>query len=81
MGKLMTAEASRLAFGELVAAGLTPGTFAQHKLDRLLELRAIVDALRVDALRVDALRVDALRTKPGDALLRDFAVAERLLRS
>jgi hypothetical protein len=57
MGRSMTAEAGRLAFGELVTPGLSQADLEQHKLDRLLELRAVIDALRVE--RADELLSDA----------------------
>ena len=44
----MSAEASRLAFGEVAATGISPAAFEQFKLDRLFELRAMVEALRGD---------------------------------
>ncbi|MEJ0084156.1 MAG: hypothetical protein WDO72_00605 [Pseudomonadota bacterium] len=44
----MTAEAGHLAFGELAAAGASPADLEQYKLDRLLELRAVIEALRND---------------------------------
>lgn len=47
MGKPMTAEAAYLAFGEF-DNGTTPQCFEQHKLDRLLELRAVIDSLRAE---------------------------------
>jgi hypothetical protein len=52
----MTLEAGRLAFGDFAAPGTTPTGLEQHKLDRLLELRAVIDALRAE---------------PGDELLAD----------
>ncbi|MEO8062046.1 MAG: hypothetical protein ABI821_04785 [Pseudomonadota bacterium] len=42
----MTASAGRLAFGELAASGATAAHLEQYKLDRLLELRAVIDSLR-----------------------------------
>lgn len=45
MGRSMTAEAARLAFGDLPAPG-TPAGNEQYKIDRLLELRAVIDSLR-----------------------------------
>jgi hypothetical protein len=45
MGRSMTAEAGRLAFGDLPTPRTPAGT-EQHKLDRLLELRAVIDSLR-----------------------------------
>jgi len=48
MGRSMTAEAGRLAFGELVAAGVSPAGLEQYKLDRLHELRAVIDSLRAE---------------------------------
>jgi len=48
MGRSMTAEAGRLAFGELSTPGNSPADLEQHKLDRLLELRAVIDSLRAE---------------------------------
>lgn len=48
MGKLMTAQAGRLAFGEIAAMGITPAGLEQYKIDRLLELRALIDSLRAE---------------------------------
>jgi hypothetical protein len=42
----MTAEAARAAFGDFAAAGAASTGLEQHKLDRLLELRAVIDSLR-----------------------------------
>jgi hypothetical protein len=47
MARSMTAEAGRLAFGDL-ATGDSPGGFEQFKLDRLRELRAVIDSLRAE---------------------------------
>jgi hypothetical protein len=41
----MTAEAARQAFGDFSAPGLPAGS-DQHKIERLLELRAVIDTLR-----------------------------------
>jgi hypothetical protein len=41
----MTAEAGRLAFSEFDATG-APASLEQHKIDRLRELRAVIDSLR-----------------------------------
>ena len=59
MGRSMTAEAARQAFGA-AATGVTPAGFEQYKLDRLLELRAVIEALR---------------TEHGDELLADVRMS------
>ena len=76
MANLLTPQASRFALGERPGAGTTPAALAQFKLDRLLELRAIVDALRVDALGGASPRPER-----GDELMCEVAAAPRLLRS
>jgi hypothetical protein len=52
MGRSMTTEAARLAFGhafdECAAVSSDSGGLEQHKLDRLLELRAVIDSLRAE---------------------------------
>jgi hypothetical protein len=45
MGKSMTAEVERLAFGATGATD-TPAGLEQYKLERLQELRAVIDSLR-----------------------------------
>jgi hypothetical protein len=45
MGRSMTAAAARDAFGDF-ATGVSPAGLEQYKLDRLLELRAVIDSLR-----------------------------------
>ena len=56
MARSMTAEAGCLAFDELAAAGVSPAGLEQYKLDRLLELRAVIDTLRSE--RGDELMAD-----------------------
>ena len=41
-----TCDTSGLAAGSLAGSGMAPADVEQYKLDRLLELRAIVDSLR-----------------------------------
>lgn len=45
MNRNFTAELSRRAFSD-VAADITPAGLEQFKLERLLELRAVIDAMR-----------------------------------
>ena len=66
MGRSMTAEAGRLAFGEFAAAGVSPAGLEQYKLDRLLELRAVIESLRIE--RGDELMTD-VRTSMERSLL------------
>lgn len=44
----MRLEDGRRTFRELSAVGISPAEFDQFKLDRLLELRAVIDSLRHD---------------------------------
>lgn len=37
---------ARAAFEEAIAAALTPSGLERYRLDRLLELRAVIDSLR-----------------------------------
>jgi hypothetical protein len=48
MASTITACAGRLSFGEFTAAGIEPPELARHKLDRLRELRAVIDTLRCE---------------------------------
>jgi hypothetical protein len=47
MNRIVTADLHRRAFGDL-AAGVTPAGLEQFKLERLLELRAVIDAMRAE---------------------------------
>jgi hypothetical protein len=38
----------RAAFDEAIAAALTPAGLERYRLDRLLELRAVIDSLRAE---------------------------------
>jgi hypothetical protein len=62
----MTAEAGRLAFGDLAASGVSPADLEQHMLDRLRELRAVIDALRLE--RGDELLTDVRASMEGSFL-------------
>jgi hypothetical protein len=42
----MVREAARTGLEEFAAAGMTPAGLEQYRLDRLCELRALVDSLR-----------------------------------
>jgi hypothetical protein len=42
----MIREAARTGLEEFAAAGMTPAGLEQYRLDRLCELRALVDSLR-----------------------------------
>jgi hypothetical protein len=42
----MTRDAGRNGLEEFAAAGMTPAGLEQYRLDRLCELRAVVDSLR-----------------------------------
>jgi hypothetical protein len=47
MARILTNEFGRYAFRE-IAAGTSPAALEQFKLERLLELRAVIDTLRTD---------------------------------
>jgi len=46
MGRLMTNAAGYGAFDDQAASVLSPARLEQFKLDRLLELRAVIDSVR-----------------------------------
>jgi hypothetical protein len=48
MARILTAELSRRAFSEIAASGITPAGLEQFKLERLLELRAVIIAMRAE---------------------------------
>ena len=48
MASTNTACAGRLSFSDYAAAGIEPPDLARHKLDRLRELRAVIDTLRCE---------------------------------
>lgn len=43
-----TRHTARAAFEEAIAAALTPAGLESYRLDRLLELRAVIDSLRAE---------------------------------
>ena len=45
MARTLTTNLHRLAFSD-IAAGITPAGLEQFKLERLFELRAVIDAMR-----------------------------------
>jgi hypothetical protein len=47
MARILTNEFGRYAFRE-IAASTSPAALEQFKLERLFELRAVIDALRCD---------------------------------
>lgn len=47
-------ELGKRAFSD-IAAGITPADLEQFKLERLQELRAVIDTLRTESLRAQAL--------------------------
>jgi hypothetical protein len=47
MNRTISADLGRRAFSDL-AAGVTPAGLEQFKLERLLELRAVIDAMRAE---------------------------------
>ena len=48
MAMPMTRHTARAAFDEAIAAALTPAGLESYRLDRLLELRAVIDSLRAE---------------------------------
>jgi hypothetical protein len=44
----MICNAARAAFDEAVASAMTPAGLERYRLDRLLELRAVIDSLRAE---------------------------------
>jgi hypothetical protein len=48
MARILTAELSRRAFSDIAASGISPAGLEQFKLERLLELRAIIIAMRAE---------------------------------
>jgi hypothetical protein len=52
MARMLTNEFGRYAFRE-IAASTTPAALEQFKLERLFELRAVIDALRSERLPGD----------------------------
>lgn len=49
MARILTSEFGRYAFRE-IAASTSPSALEQFKLERLFELRAVIDALRSEHL-------------------------------
>jgi hypothetical protein len=49
MARILTSEFGRYAFHE-IAASTSPAALEQFKLERLFELRAVIDALRSERL-------------------------------
>jgi hypothetical protein len=48
MANSMTACVGQFSFRDYAAAGIEPPDLARHKLDRLRELRAVIDTLRCE---------------------------------
>lgn len=48
MAMPLTHNPARAAFDEAIAAALTPAGLESYRLDRLLELRAVIDSLRAE---------------------------------
>jgi len=46
MASLFKHDARGLALGELAASGVSPSRLEQYRLDRLRELRAVIETLR-----------------------------------
>ena len=60
MGRSMTAEAALLAFGD-IAGSTSTEALEKFKYERLLELRAVIDTLRIE--RDDELLRDAMASR------------------
>jgi len=45
---MTTHNLARAAFDEAIAAALTPAGLERYRLDRLLELRAVIESLRAE---------------------------------
>jgi len=58
MATSLNYDPGRVAFGELAASGMSPAGLEQYKLDRLLELRAVITSMRLE--RGQDLVADAL---------------------
>jgi len=63
MASQLSRDAGSHAFSNEVAAAMSPAGLAQYRIDRLLELRAIIDSLRVE--RGEELLQDALEMGRG----------------
>lgn len=48
MTMTFTRHSARAAFEEAVASAMTPASLERYRLDRLMELRAVIDALRAE---------------------------------
>jgi hypothetical protein len=48
MAMPMTQNPARAAIDEAIAAALTPAGLERYRLDRLLELRAVIESLRAE---------------------------------
>jgi hypothetical protein len=55
MANSMTACMAQYSFSDYAAAGVEPPGLARHKLDRLRELRAVIDTLRCEREAKDPL--------------------------
>ena len=61
MARILTNEFGRYAFRE-IAASTSPAALEQFKLERLFELRAVIDALRTERAPGD-LHVESVRDR------------------
>ena len=71
MASTNTACAGRLSFSDYEAAGIDPPDLARHKLDRLRELRAVIDTFRGehearDPLLAWIIEREGTETRPRD---------------
>ena len=71
MASTITAFAQPLTFGEYAAAGIEPPELARHKLDRLRELRAVIDTLRCERESRDPLLAWIVERERADNPRRD----------
>ena len=63
MAMPMTRNDARAAFEEAIASAMTPAGLERYRLDRLLELRAVVDSLRAERGRELLRDAQAERTR------------------
>lgn len=71
MACTMTAFAERLTFGDCAAAGIEPTDLPRHKLDRLRELRAVIDTLRCERESRDPLLAWIVEREAVESQSRD----------
>jgi hypothetical protein len=71
MASTSTAFAGHLSFGAYAAAGIEPPGLTRHKLDRLRELRAVIDSLRCESGSRDPLLAWIIEREETETHRRD----------